>query len=80
MRVEFDGDVMTITTDVVPKGEDRREVFRSRLRGIITKLEGEISRLMTDEQIAEEIAGIKRRQAATQTKFPTITNTEPTKP
>jgi len=66
MKVEFDGDVMTITTDISPKGDDRRTVFRSRLMGVITKLEGEISRLMTDAQIAEEIAGIKRRQEATQ--------------
>jgi hypothetical protein len=62
MKIEFNDDVMTITTDVVPKGDDRREVFRSRLYGVIAKLEGEISRLMTDKQVADEITEIKRRR------------------
>jgi hypothetical protein len=71
VKVEFDGDVMTITTDITPKDDDRRTILRSRLIGVLTKLEGEISRMMTDEQVAEEIAGIKRRQEAAQNKFTT---------
>ena len=79
LKAETNAGVLTITTDIVPKGEARSTVFHSRIMRVITQLEHEV-RLMTDEQVASELEEIKRRCAAAKSLDITLTPTNDTKP